>query len=117
MRNLPLLTETEKKLVVIVIQDDGYVRINYTGKRILIVAPNSNFHKAFNKFFFGKFLQPAGPVIAGRGYGLNLDKLKMPFNVYMAYRVISTLNRDDYFFDELTARVDTYFRLGKQVYT
>ena len=98
------------------VQNEGYIKINYIKDQIVLVASASNFFRSFSTNLFGKCLRPLGYVVAGQDYAAGLDKINAPFKRYIAFRLILTLNRDYYFFDESTSRLDTYFRIIKQVY-
>ena len=96
----------------------GTTRINYTAQHVLIVGANNKFCRNFNKTFLGKCAKPVGYIEKEKGYGIGMVASlgRIPYRTMYAYRLISTLNRSDYWFNEDAYTITPYYDLIKKFF-
>ena len=89
------MDNNKKSLVSFIITLDGYLRVNFNGKRILYVGASSNLHKNFRKNFLSKCAQPVAWVLASSMNNLEKDLvdclLKEPIDIESYRHLIETI--------------------------
>ena len=115
--NYRLLSAHDKNFAVFIVTGTGHLRINWTGSRDFYVGDNRNLHVRFNRKFLSKFCKPMGEV--PKSYFENIDKQlgRIPFKMFYKYRMISTFNRSDYWFDENAYAISHNYALSKKILT
>ena len=78
--NFEKMDDDKKSLVTFVITSDGYLRVNFNGKRVFFVGASSNFHKKFRQNFLSKCSKPVAWSITSSMGNFEIDFGKVPFN-------------------------------------
>ena len=115
VKNFEKMNNDKKSLVSFIIMSDGYLRVNFNGERILYVGASSNLHKNFCKNFLSKCARPVLWALASSMRNLQKDLGRVPFTRVYRYRIISTFNRDDYWFDENAFKMTLSLTLVKRI--
>ena len=111
--NYKYLTNDEKNITPILVTSDRYLRVNYRLINIYIGYNNMHIYKRLN--FFGKFTKIAGIVLKSSLANIEKDLGVMPFRMLYKYQSISTLNRDDYWFDGFTYTIRSGYDTTKKI--
>ena len=112
--NYHRLSTPDKNFSMFIVQSDGYLRINWAAKKVFYLGYNNPLKTNFSRNFLGKCCRPLGSI--KRSNLKNYAQLgKCPFKVLYMFQIISTLNRDDYWFDRMTYAIVKYRELEKKV--
>ena len=115
--NYRLLAARDKIFTVFIVTGTGHLRINWKGNRDFYVGDHSNLHLRFNCNFLSKCCKPMGAV--PKSYFENIEKQlgRIPFKTFYKYRMISTFNRSDYWFDENAYAISHNYALSRKIVT
>ena len=116
-KNFEKMDSDNKSLVTFVITSDGYLRVNFKGPHLSYVGATSNFHKKYHQNFLGKCTRPMSWSLTNSMTNLKKDLGRIPFKRLYRYRIMSTLNRDDYSMDGDAYTMTPSFSLLKRVKT
>ena len=112
--NYHRLSTHEKKFAMFIVQSDGYLRINWAAEKVFYLGHSNPLKTNFSWNFLGKCCRPLGSI--KRSTLKNYSQLgKCPFKVLYMFQIISTLNRDDYWFGPMTYTITKYCELEKKV--
>ena len=78
---------------------DSYLKVNFTGMHIFYVGANSKLHTNFRNNILNKCAMPRSWASKNTLAGIEKQLGRVPFNRLYRYRIVSTFNRDDYWFD------------------
>ena len=110
------LSSYDKKNVAFVVLSHGKLRVNFVSHYNFYVGGNSSLHINFANNFLGKSCEYMGVV--DKDSMLGVDKLgKIPYKKLHQYRLLSTFNRDDYWFDENAYMITEDYTLPKKIVT
>ena len=99
LTNYQKLTENEKELVAFIVNEEGYLTVNYGQHKYVYVGTNK-LRNNFSQKFLGKCSSPAGSVTAFNASIYNVsDIARIPYLRLYKYKITTTFNRDDYWFD------------------
>ena len=107
--NYNKINDNYKHLAIFLVDSNGYLRVNYTGRQTIYIGNNS-LHNYFSDNFLGECCRPDGSVnkYRARNFVRQIETL-------YKYQLISTLNRSDYWFDTYAFTISEKYELPKKV--
>ena len=115
--NYNKLNDYNKDFAIFLVTADGYLKVNYTRDHIFYIGGN-NLHKNFNQNFvdiLGKCCRPQSWVDKGAVRGIEKELGRIPYRRLLKYRLVTTFNRDDYWFDSNGFTVTSNYALSKRI--
>ena len=97
-----------------IVQSNGYLKINWAAEKVFYLGYSNPLKTNFSWNLLGKCCRPLGSI--KRSALKNYSQLgECPFKVLYMFQIISTLNRDDYWFGPTTYTITKYRELEKEV--
>ena len=114
--NYSKLNDNYKHLAIFLVDSNGYLKVNYTGRQTIYVG-NNELHTNFSDNFLGKCCRPNSWINKYRARNLIKQIGRIPYIKLYKYDLISTLNRSDYWFDTFAFTITENYDLPKKIVT